>query len=31
MSGASIDEKTNFLAGRFPDVSRTGNCQDDGH
>lgn len=31
MSGAWIDEKTNFLAGRFPDVSRSGNWQDVGH
>ena len=31
MSGAWIGEKTNFVAGRFPDVSRTGNWQDVGH
>lgn len=31
MSGSWIDQKSNFLAGRFPDVSRTGNWQDVGH
>lgn len=31
MIGGFIDEKKNFRAGKFPDVSRTGNWQDVAH